>query len=428
MNIIYLHCHDAGRFVQPYDARMPTPHLGGFARQAVTFLDAHCAAPTCSPSRAALLTGQSAHETGMLGLTHRGFGLRDESQHLAVYLQQYGYETALAGVQHEWDLRRPESVRYSTKIPHAGRWDTLDPENDLRVAESVVQFLRERADTRPLFLSCGFHYPHRDFPAADPGYLGDAAVPSPLPDAPAVRADMAAYMTAVARMDDAFGRVWQELVDSGMAEDTFVFFTTDHGIAFPHMKCTLSAAGTGVALLMKPPARQAAPPRATAALVSHIDVFSTLCDYGRIPIPAWNQGKSLRPVLEGETDEHRREIFAEVTYHAGYEPKRSMRTPDFNYIRNFETAYHPAMANIDPGPTKTWMQVKGMLPYPVPPEELYDLAADPDERHNLANDPACAETLQTCRTRLDAWMRETEDPLLHGPVPAPPGARIEPPQ
>lgn len=425
MNIIYLHCHDAGRYVQPYDARMPTPHIGAFAREAVTFLDAHCAAPTCSPSRAALLTGQSAHESGMLGLTHRGFRLRDDSQHLAVYLKQFGYETALAGIQHEWDPYQPESVRYETIVPPIDPWDTSDPENDLRIAESAVRYLRKRDKKRPLFLACGFFYPHRVFPAADPEIGGEGPAPGILPDAPAVRADMAAYMTAVARMDAAFGRIWDELVRSGMAEDSFVLFTTDHGIAFPRMKCHLTAAGTGVALLLKSPAGKAAP-RATPALVSHIDVVSTLCDYGGIPLPAWNRGRSLRTVLEGATDEHRREVFAEVTYHAAYEPKRSVRSKEFNYIRNYETAFHPAMANIDPGPTKTWMQAEGMLPYPVPEEELYDLAADPDEQQNVADDPAYADMLLIYRARLDAWMEETHDPLLAGHVPAPANARIEP--
>lgn len=425
MNIFYLHCHDAGRFVQPYDDRMPTPRIGAFAREAVTFLDAHCAAPTCSPSRAALLTGQSPHEAGMLGLTHRGFRLRDDSQHLAVYLRQFGYETAFAGIQHEWDPYQPETVRYETAIPPIEPWDTEDPANDERIAESAIRYIRNREDDRPLFLSCGFFYPHRVYPEAAPGIALDGPLPAALPDTPEVRADMAAYLTAVARMDAGFGLIWDELVRSGLAEDSFVIFTTDHGIAFPRMKCHLTAAGTGVALLLKPPAGQAAP-RPTPALVSHIDVLSTLCDYAGLPVPAWNRGRTLRPVLEGRTDEHRSEVFAEVTYHAAYEPKRSVRSKEFTYIRNFETAFHPAMANIDPGPTKAWMQAEGRLPYSVPEEELFDLAADPHELVNVAADPAYADVLAACRTRLQTWMEETHDPLLAGHVPAPENARIEP--
>ena len=100
-NILYLHSHDTGRYVQPYGHAVPTPHLQRLAEEGCLFRQAFCAAPTCSPSRAALLTGQCAHSSGMLGLAHRGFALRDGGQHLAQVLRAAGYHTALAGVQHE---------------------------------------------------------------------------------------------------------------------------------------------------------------------------------------------------------------------------------------------------------------------------------------------------------------------------------------
>ena len=90
MNILYLHAHDAGRFISPYEEGMPTPCLEKLAREGTVFTNAHCAAPTCSPSRAALLTGSSPHEAGMLGLAHRGFSLRNPERHLAALLQQSG--------------------------------------------------------------------------------------------------------------------------------------------------------------------------------------------------------------------------------------------------------------------------------------------------------------------------------------------------
>jgi len=74
-NILYLHSHDTGRTIQPYGHAVATPHLQRLADQGVLFRRAFCAAPTCSPSRAALLTGQCPHSSGMLGLAHRGFRL-----------------------------------------------------------------------------------------------------------------------------------------------------------------------------------------------------------------------------------------------------------------------------------------------------------------------------------------------------------------
>src|SRR3954452_13442592 len=99
-NILYLHSHDTGRSIQPYGAPIATPQLQQLAEQGVLFRQAFSASPTCSPSRAALLTGQSSHSSGMLGLAHRGFALHDPRQHLAHTLRAAGYRTVLTGVQH----------------------------------------------------------------------------------------------------------------------------------------------------------------------------------------------------------------------------------------------------------------------------------------------------------------------------------------
>ncbi len=99
-NILYIHSHDTGRYVQPYGYGVATPCIQRLAAEGVLFRQAFCAAPTCSPSRAALLTGQSAHSSGMLGLAHRGWKLHDYGQHILHTLKKIGYHTALAGIQH----------------------------------------------------------------------------------------------------------------------------------------------------------------------------------------------------------------------------------------------------------------------------------------------------------------------------------------
>ena len=81
-NILYLHSHDTGRYIEPYGYPVPTPNLQAFAEQGVVFRQAFCGGPTCSPSRAALLTGQAPHSSGMIGLAHMGFKLHDYSQHI----------------------------------------------------------------------------------------------------------------------------------------------------------------------------------------------------------------------------------------------------------------------------------------------------------------------------------------------------------
>lgn len=104
MNIIYIHSHDTGRYIQPYGYAIPTPNLMKFAREGILFRQAYCAAPTCSPSRAALLTGMAPHSCGMIGLSSglTGTGrLHDSRQHLAHFLSSHGYETVLSGQEHE---------------------------------------------------------------------------------------------------------------------------------------------------------------------------------------------------------------------------------------------------------------------------------------------------------------------------------------
>src|SRR6266853_1527046 len=99
-NILYIHSHDTGRYVQPYGHAIETPSLQRLAEEGLLFRKAFCVAPTCSPSRASLLTGQYAHCSGMLGLAHRGFSLNDYKQHIIHTLRKAGYYAALIGEEH----------------------------------------------------------------------------------------------------------------------------------------------------------------------------------------------------------------------------------------------------------------------------------------------------------------------------------------
>src|SRR3712207_1473568 len=100
-NVLYVHSHDTGRYVQPYGHAIPTPNIQRLAEEGVLFRQAFCAGPTCSPSRSGLLTGQSPHSSGMLGLAHRGWALDNYGQHLVNTLRGAGYSSTLIGVQHE---------------------------------------------------------------------------------------------------------------------------------------------------------------------------------------------------------------------------------------------------------------------------------------------------------------------------------------
>lgn len=415
-NILYLHSHDTGRYVQPYGHPVTTPNVQRLAEAGVLFRLAFCAAPTCSPSRAGLLTGQCAHSSGMIGLAHRGFRLNDPRRHIAHTLRAAGYHTALIGFQHL--AADPAELGYDSVRVGSSHAE--------HVAPAAAAFLSGRPP-RPFFLDVGFSETHRDYPP--PGPLEDPRYclpPLPLPDTPETRLDMAAFKAGARRLDQGIGAVLGALDAAGLAETTLVLCTTDHGLAFPAMKCSLTDHGTGVMLIMRGPGPFAGG-AVCDALVSHVDLFPTICELLGIGRPAWLQGRSLLPLLRGEVASINDAIFAEVTYHAAYEPQRAARTTRWKYIRRFGERATPTLPNCDDSPSKDLWVAHGWRERAEAQEQLYDLVFDPNEAHNQAGDPALAETLAEMRARLDQWMRATDDPLLRGPVPSPPGARVNDP-
>lgn len=423
-NILYIHSHDTGRYIQPYGHAVPTPNLQRLANEGMLFRHAFSAAPTCSPSRAALLTGQAPHSAGMLGLAHRGFSLNDYNQHLIHTLHDAGYTSALAGVQHVASHQNDDvqKIGYHHILPvQSSRAEHVTP--------VALDFLNN-APAEPFFLAVGFFETHRVFPEPEPEtYPSEdprfCQPPPPLPDTPATRIDTAAYKASARRLDDAVGAILDALDANGLAENTLVISTTDHGLAFPGMKCSLTDHGIGVSLIMRGPGGFDGGD-VCEAMISQIDLFPTLCELLHLKPPAWLQGKSFLPALRGEVAEINDEIFAEVTYHAAYEPKRAVRTRRWKYIRRYGERERPVLPNCDDSPSKATWVAQGWPDMPLQRERLYDLTFDPQENSNLVADPAYAEVLADMRERLDRWMAATHDPLLEGPVPLPPGAVVSP--
>lgn len=417
-NIIYLHSHDTGRYVQPYGFGVPTPNIQRLAEEGVLFRQAFCAAPTCSASRTALLTGQSPHSAGMTGLVNRGWQLNDYNQHLLHTLRGAGYHTVLGGLQHLHQERT-----------HLGFDQIIAPPKSTMVAEvapAAAAFL-QNAPQQPFFLDVGFFETHRDFPQADPAAARYLRPPAPLPDTPDTRQDMADFVKMAGELDRGVGIILDALAAAGLAENTLVIQTTDHGLAFPAMKCNLTDHGIGVLLIMRGPGGFTGG-QVYDAMISHIDLFPTLCEYLNIAPPSWLQGKSLLPVIRGEHDEINDAIFAEVTYHAAYEPQRAIRTQRHKYIRRYGERTKPVLPNCDDSLSKDLWLAAGWQEREVATEQLYDLRFDPNEMQNLAALPAYADTLQDLRQRLDQWMTTTADPLLNQqPAPAPPGTVVNDP-
>ena len=409
-NVVYLHSHDTGRYVQPYGYPVPTPNIQHLADQGVLFRQAFCAAPVCSGSRAALLTGQCTHATGMLGLAHRGYRLRHPERHMVNVLRQAGYWSGLVGEQHVSE--DPRDLAYDLVAD-------LSTTRVNEVAPAATKLIAERArEQTPFFLSVGFFETHREF--FEPSSIRDVLYSRPpenVPDNPQTRRDMASFRASARSLDQGVGTVLNALEENGLADNTLVFMTTDHGLAFPDAKCTMYDRGIGVLLLMRGPGGFERG-RVHDALVSHLDLYPTICDVIGLEHPSWLEGTSLLPLVRGDAAQVHDEIFAEVTYHAAYEPQRAVRTTRYKYMRRYDDQ-HPGrvLANLDDSLTKDVLVEAGWGAIDPPPEALFDLWLDPSEGDNRIDDPTLSEVAEDLRSRLHDWMVRTEDPLLDGPVP-----------
>jgi arylsulfatase A-like enzyme len=205
-----------------------------------------------------------------------------------------------------------------------------------------------------------------------------------------------------------------------------VVLTTDHGLPFPGAKGTLSDRGLGVMLIVRGPGGFHGG-HVTDALTSHVDLYPTLLELAGAPIPSDTHGRSLLPLAHKQATGVRDELFAELTYHAAYDPQRAIRTERHKLIRHFGDRLEPVLPNVDDSPSKALLIDAGWGSHPRPRLELYDLIMDPGEMRNLADDPTSAPLREELDWRLQDWMMQTADPLLDGPVPVPAGAFVNDP-
>ena len=415
-NLLLIDCHDLGQHLACYGASgVPSDNLDGLAARGLCFENSFCTSPQCSPSRATLYTGRYAHNTGVLGLAHPPFNwqLADDEIYLAQYLQAAGYETAHTGIQHVV-RSTPEAVK------RLGFEHVLSGRGAPELAESAIGFL-ERPHERPFFLNIGFFEPHRDgtggYQQAPPYDERGITVPPYLPDTAEARGELADLQGDIQRMDQAVGAILAALERLDLLQDTWVIFTTDHGLAMPRAKCTMFDPGLETALIMFAEPFGLTGGRVLPEMVSHVDLVPTILDALGIETPPTVQGRSYWPLLQGGDYQPRTHIYAEKTFHTDYEPQRMIRSRRYKLIWNAEVDITNVPADIMHSPI--YPQMIDLLTVQRTPIELYDLHTDPDEMDNLAGKPAYASIENELRQRLLEWMQETGDPLLQGPVASP---------
>ncbi|MCP4166939.1 MAG: sulfatase [Chloroflexi bacterium] len=409
-NLVVFVPHDLGQHLGCYGIdTVHSEHIDRLAAAGVRFSRSFCAAPQCSPSRATLFSGRYPHSNGVMGLTHGDFAweLNAKERHLAELLQDAGYYSVLTASGHEDQQQK-----------HLARFDEILPGDycDSR-ADAVVDFFKRWQDNeQPFFVEIEFFEPHR-LPVgygSAPDYENGVTVPPYILDEHSSREDFAEFQGAIRSLDQAVGRIMQGLEEAGLGENTLVVFTADHGIPFPRAKCSLYDPGLEVPLIFWQKGAEWMGGRIFDAMISNVDYVPTLLDLLGLSTPDNVQGRSFANLLRAEPYQPRTEIFAELTYHDYYDPRRCIRTERHKLILNFTAA--PFFMD----PSQSWrpkcVTVKPDRPaYAYHPSvELYDLETDPLEFTNLADYPGYADVRLDLLERLKMWMVDTRDPLLQG--------------
>lgn len=424
MNILYIHTHDTGRVISPYGHQVHTPNYQELVEDSMMFQQAFSVAPTCSPSRAGLLTGVYPHQNGMLGLAQRGFELTREL-HLANVLKSNGYRTALSGVQHEIGYYTDHEMAIGT----LGYQEDLSADNsqysekelviwDQENAEIVADWLKAYHSEEPFFISYGMHATHRAYPdEIHPEEEVEYSLPlGNIPNNDITRQDYAQYKTSLRIADDNVGTVITALKEAGLYDKTIIILTTDHGLAYPFEKCTLHDNGIGVLLAIHVPGSKQTS-KSYDGLISQIDIVPTLLDLIQIEKPPYLEGKSFAPIFAGEEVEGNDAIFGEINFHTSYEPVRAVRTQRYKYIRYFDEEYLKInRSNIDNSSIKEFYAEHGLSDIEKEPECLYDLYYDVHEQNNLAGSEKHQLVLEEMQRKLLDFMKRTNDPLLNGPI------------
>lgn len=417
-NILWITCEDTNPHLGAYgDTFAVTPHLDALARESVRYTQAFAYTGACSPSRSCLITGVYPLRLG----THQmrsNIPLPANVRGFTEYLRAAGYYTS-NNVKQDYNFRTPPGT-WDESSNHA-HWRKRPPGQpffsvfNLMVTHQSQIFVDEatyRTNTRRLTAE------QRRDPAKVP-------IPPIHPDTPEFRRDWARHYENVTAMDYQVADILAELAEDGLAEDTIVFFFSDHGTGMPGIKMWAWGPSLQVPLLVRfPPKWQhlapAQPGRSTDRLVSFVDFAPTVLSLAGVDLPAHLQGTAFLGAKAGAPREFvfgGKDRQSETTHIIRY-----VRDHRFQYLRNLtpHLSYGQFMSyNWQADSMQAWERLhrQGKLTgtparffAPTKPvEELYDVQVDPWQVNNLAADPAYAGDLARLRAELDRQMRAAAD-------------------
>jgi arylsulfatase A-like enzyme len=418
------------------DSVVQTPAFDRIAREGVLFNNAFCCAPSCGPSRSAILTGRyiwqletAANLRGVLPVKYEVYPDILEKAGYHVGFMRKGWSPGALGDRPLGDRKRnPAGTEY----------------------ESFDEFMQTRPTGSPFCFWFGGWDAHRPYTWETGVQSGmnpeEVAVPACLPDNLLVRKDMCDYYFEVRRFDHEVDGMLRLLEEKGELDNTIVVMSGDNGLPFPRCKVELYDLGTNIPLAIRWGNKIKAG-RVLNDFVNLAELAPTFIEAAGLRPPETVTVRSLMNVLlsdqEGHVDPQRTSVLTGLEYHdyqcregdVGY-PARALRNADFLYIRNFEPDRWPAgdpvayreergkYGEVDPCPTKAYMlensddtEIQRLFELAFakrPAEELYDLRQDPGQLNNVATEPAYALRKNELSALLMDELKRTGDPRALG--------------
>lgn len=434
-----------------------TPAFDRVAKAGILFKNAFVAAPQCSPSRAAILTGKNIWELEEAG-THASYFPKKFSVFTDL-LADAGYETGYTGKPWgpgNWKAagwkQNPVGKEYNSKVLESA------PASGINLKDyfgNFEEFFGAKDEGLPFFFWYGCFEPHRGYEDGSGIRAGkdlqDAEVPMFLPDHELIKSDIADYALEIEWFDKHLGKMIKFLEEKDELENTIIVVTADNGMPFPSAKANLQEYGTHVPLAVCWPAKMKGN-RVIDDLVALIDLAPTFLEVAHVKDQPAMSGKSLTKLWFGESNEKHREFVLngrERHTHArpdnlGY-PARAIRTEDYLYVQNFKPELWPAgdptpllpanhvtakgfkplepgFHDVDNSPSKSFLmehQDEYLEQYNLafskrPGEQLYNIKLDPACINNIADKEEYEMVKNELRLKLATQLRAQSDPRILG--------------
>ena len=429
------------------DPVVRTPAFDRVAREGIRFTNAYCDAPTCGPSRSAILTGQHIWRLKEAGNIHST--LPAEFATYTDMLANAGYFVGSTGKAWSPGKLEPGGRTVNPAGPIFADRRLKPPHGSIAnkdYAGNFGDFLAKRPEKTPFCFWLGTHESHRGFELGVGAKTGKdpakAVVPGYFPDHPIVRNDLLDYLVEVEYFDTVVANAIEQLEKLGELDNTIIVVTSDHGMPFPRAKASLYDAGTRVPLAIRWPAGIVEPGRVSESFVNLSDLATTFLEAAGLERHTSMTSRSLMGQLKNEsTSKGFANAWIAMERHDGCRrggkgyPCRAIRNAGFLYIKNYEPSRWPAgdpdasvcaraipFGEVDSSPTKSLLmdeQKRYQRYYDLafakrPTEELYDLKTDPDQLNNVAGVAKYANTLTDLRVALRDYLVKTKDPRETG--------------